>query len=183
MKKGIRILCSVLVLCVVFLLGWRVMPKVWPGFKNNVVCKVIPTLCEEEETTAPMLYTPKSNSKHGDEITKSDSLIYYFYKDTCPHCVEIAPLMDGLPEWITLPDGTKSNVKLICLNKAEDEYLQLIHSYYDVHEIPEDQWLVPSVVIGDRYLFLEDEISEQLLDALMAGEGLETEMIDGEARG
>ena len=183
MKKGVRILCSVIVLCIVFLLGWRVMPKIWPGIKKNVVYRILPQTQPEPESEAePELYTPKSSSLYGEEIAANDSLIYYFYKDYCPYCMAIEPLMAGLPEQITLPDGTASKVRLLCLNKVEDEYLRIITDYYDEHEVPEERRYVPAVVIGDRYLFLEEEIVDQRMDALMAGEGLQTRMLDGAVR-
>ena len=90
--------------------------------------------------------------------------------------------MAGLPDQITLPDGSVSKVRLLCLNKVEDEYLWIITDYYEEHEVPEDRQYVPAVVIGDRYLFLEEEIVDQLMDALMAGEGLQTQMLDGAQR-
>ena len=183
MKKGVRILCVVIVLGIVFVFGWRVMPKTWPGIKRNIVCRILPQTRPETETEGePELYTPKSSSRYGDEIAKTDSLIYYFYKDYCPYCMALEPLMAGLPDQITLPDGTVSKVRLLCLNKAEDEYLRIITDYYEEHEVPEDRQYVPAVVIGDRYLFLEEEIVDQLMDALVAGEGLQTQMLDGAQR-
>ena len=183
MKKGVKILCGLLSLCLAFLLGWRVMPRVWPGIKEKVVYRVIPQLQPEPETEEePQLYTPESGSRYGDEISVDDSLIYYFYKDYCPYCMQLEPLIAGLPEQITLPDGTASTVKLLCLNKVEDDYLRIITDYYDLHDIPEERRYVPAVVIGDRYLFLGEEIIPQLMDSLMAGEGLQTQMLDGVKR-
>lgn len=185
MKKGAKILCGLLVLCFVFMLGWRGMPKVWPEIKRNLACRIIPSshpVPETETEAEPNLYTPKSNYQYGDEISDSDSLIYYFYKDYCPYCKALEPLTAGLPAEITLPDGTPSKVKMLCLNKVEDEYLRIITDYYDEHDIPEEERYVPAIVIGDRYLFLEEEIVPQLMEALVAGEGLQTQMLDGAQR-
>ena len=94
MKKGVRILCVVIVLGIAFVFGWRVMPKVWPGIKRNIVCSILPQTRPEPETEGePELYTPKSSSLYGDEISETDSLIYYFYKDYCPYCMALEPLM------------------------------------------------------------------------------------------
>ena len=183
MKKGVRIFCWLIALCAAFMLGWRVMPRIWPGIKKNVVYRVMPQLEPEPETEEePTLYTPESSSLYGDEISTNDSLIYYFYKDYCPYCMAIEPLMAGLPEQITLPDGSVSKVRLLCLNKVEDEYLRIITDYYDEHDVPEERRYVPAVVIGDRYLFLGEEIIPQLMEALIAGEGLQTQMLDGAER-
>ena len=181
MKKGLKILCCILALAIVFVLGWRVMPKVWPGIKNAIVYPVFPNM---KPTPAPTQepYLPKSDNAFGDPVAVDDSLIYYFYKDYCPWCRQLEPLTAGLPKQITLPDGTVSAMKMVCLNKVEDEYLRIITDYYDENEVPEDRRYVPAVVIGDRYLFLEEEIVPQLMDALMAGEGLQTQMLDGAQR-
>lgn len=181
MKKGIKILCVIVALIIVFLLGWRVMPRIWPGLKEAVVYPVFPRMKPEPAPT-PEPYMPKSDSAYGDAVSESDSLIYYFYKDYCPYCRELEPLTAGLPKMITLPDGTVSAVRLVCLNKVEDEYLRIITDYYDAHDVPDERRYVPAMVIGDRYLFLGSEIIDQLMDALMAGEGLNTPMLDGATR-
>ena len=181
MKKGVKVLIALLVLGGSFLLGWRVMPRAWPGIKEAVVYPVLPQLRPEPAPTlAP--YVPHSTADMGDPIQSSDSVIYYFYKDYCGYCMELEPLTAGLPQQITLPDGTVSTVKFIGLNKVEDKYLQIINTYYDEHDIPAERRYVPAVVIGDRYLFLKDEIVPQLLDALVAGEGLKTTLLDGSQR-
>ena len=181
MKKGIRILCLAAALLAVFLLGWRVMPGIWPDIKEAVVYPVLPQLRPAPEPT-PEPYQPKSSGEFGDPIAADDSLIYYFYKDYCSYCRQLKPLMAGLPETVTLPDGTQSTVKLICLNKAEEPMLQVITTYYEQHSVPPERRYVPAVVIGDRYLHLADEIVDQLLDALVAGEGLTTPLLDGGQR-
>ena len=81
-----------------------------------------------------------------------------------------------------MPDGTVSNVKLICLNKVEDKYLQIITEYYDSHNIPEERRYVPVIVIGDKYLFTYEEITPELMNALVSGEGLKTQLLDGNSR-
>ncbi|MBR3107518.1 MAG: hypothetical protein IKH30_10100 [Clostridia bacterium] len=181
MKTGYKILCLVLALVAMFMLGWRVMPKVWPSIKEAVVYPVLPQLKPAPSPTqAP--YQPKSTAVYGDPIAESDSLIYYFYKDYCPWCRQLAPLIGGLPRQIILPDGTVSAIKLMCLNKAEEPMLQLIKAYYEKYAVPEEEQYVPAVVIGERYLFAAEEIVPQLMEALMAGEGLQTPLLDGAER-
>lgn len=181
MKKGLKILCLIVALIAVFLLGWRVMPDIWPGIKEAVVYPVMPQL---KPTPAPTQepYQPKSSGAFGDPIAATDSLIYYFYKDYCPWCRQLEPLTAGLPETVTLPDGTQSTVKLVCLNKVEEPMLQVITAYYEQYEVPEEKQYVPAIVIGSRYLFAGDEIIDQLMDALTAGEGLTTPLLDGGQR-
>ena len=181
MRKGVKLLCAVLALALAFGLGWRVMPKVWPGIKKAVVYPVFPQLAPTPAPT-PEPYQPKSSAALGDPITASDSLIYYFYKDYCPYCRELEPLTAGLPGQITLPDGTVSSIKLICVNKVEEDALKLITEYYDTAGIPEERRYVPALVIGEQYLFLKEEIVGLLADALASGEGLRTPLLDGADR-
>ena len=181
MKKWIKVCCVILIAILAFLLGWRIMPRVWPDIKEAIVYPIFPQMKPEPAPTMPP-YVPESNTEYGDPISASDSLIYYFYKDYCGYCMELSPLMSALPQEITLPDGTTSRVRLIALNKVEDEPLEIISEYYETHDIPEDRRYVPAVVIGDRYLFLHDEIVDQLMDALVNGEGLRTPLLNGAER-
>ena len=180
-KKRIMNIFLILMLCVAFLAGWRIMPNIWPGIKEAVVYPVLPQLKPTPKPTAEP-YLPQSNAQFGDSISKTDSVIYYFYKDYCPWCRQLEPLTAGLPKEIILEDGTKSAVKLICLNKVEEDMLRIITEYYDSHDIPEERRLVPAMVIGDHYLFAANEIVPSLMEALMAGEGLKTELLDGNER-
>ena len=166
-----------LALAAAFVLGWRVMPKVWPAVRSALVPQPTPA-----PSAAPEPYVPRGTAAVGDPVGANDSLIYYFYKDYCPYCREIEPLMAGLPDRITLPDGTPSDVKLVPVNKVEDTGLALITAWYDAHDVPEEKRYVPAVVIGGRYLFAGAEIIADLADALAAGEGLRTAVIDGAAR-
>ena len=181
MKKGLKILCAVLALVLAFVLGWRLMPRVWPGIKEAVVYPVFPQM---KPTAAPTQepYRPQSTAAFEDPVDACDSLIYYFYKDYCPWCRQLEPLTAGLPEEITLPDGTRSAVKLVCLNKVEEPMLQVITDYYEKYGVEEEKQYVPAVVIGERYLFAGDEIIAQLMEALMAGEGLQTPLLNGTER-
>ena len=181
MERGVKVLVALLVLGGVFLLGWRVMPRVWPGIKESVVYPVLPQLRPEPAPTLEP-YVPHSTAAFGDPMLGSDSVIYYFYKDYCGYCRELEPLTAGLPKQITLSDGTISMVKFVGLNKVEDKYLQIINAYYEEHNIPAERRYVPAAVIGDQYLFLKEEIVPQLLDALVAGEGLKTPLLDGSQR-
>lgn len=180
MKKPVKITILMAVVVISFLLGWRAMPRVWPHIKEAVVYPLFPQL--KPAPVEQELYTPHSSASFENEIHSSDSVIYYFYKDYCPYCRELEPLTAGLPDQITLPDGTTSNVKLICLNKVEDSWLKIITDYYEAHDIPEERQYVPAIVIGERYLFLGDEIIDQMMDALAAGEGLDTPLLNGSER-
>ena len=183
MNKKAKVIGAVAALCVSFLMGWRVMPRIWPTIRMNYINRLLPqSQPASESVNKRILYTPKSNSRYGDPISESDSLVYYFYKDDCAYCVALSPLISGLPDQITLPDGSPSRIRLLCLNKNEEKYKNIISDYYEGHNIPEDQRYVPAIVIGNKYLFLEESIEDQLMNSLVAGEGLQTEMLEGAQR-
>ncbi|MBR3494219.1 MAG: hypothetical protein IKH38_02215 [Clostridia bacterium] len=186
LRKPLKILIALVALALAFGLGWRVMPKVWPGIKTALFGQP-----KVEEPAKPELYVPAATAVFEDPISETDSLIYYFYKDYCPYCRELEPLTAGLPKAITLPDGRQSAVKLVCLKKntAEGEVADpekdpaaVIARYYEEHAIPEERQYVPALVIGDRYLFTRTEVVPQLLEALVAGEGLNTPLLNGAER-
>ena len=183
MKKFLKALAVVVALGLAFLAGWRVMPRVWPAIKTHVVYEVFPQL---EPTPAPVVtpapYVPQSSAAFGDPVHATDSVVYYFYKDYCPYCAALEPLTAGLPDAVTLPDGSRSTVRLICLNKNDEAMAEVIAQYYEAHAIPEERQYVPAMVIGERYMMPGSEIIDQLLDALLAGEGLHTPLLDGAQR-
>ena len=185
-RKALKTFCFILSLCAVFFIGWRVMPMVWPGIKETIVYPIFPQMKSAEPTPAPTQepYVPESRTKAPFDATfsTSDSVIYYFYKDYCPWCRQLTPLTVALPASITLNNGTKSTVRLICLNKADEQSLQIIEAYYEMCNIPEEKQKVPSMVIGNRYLFGGEEIGEWLIEALIAGEGLDTPLLNGKER-
>ena len=68
-----------------FLLGWRVMPKIWPDIKEHLVYALLPDLRPvpepEDAVTAyePEPYVPEVSAVLGDAVAANDSVIYYFY--------------------------------------------------------------------------------------------------------
>lgn len=107
------------------------------------------------------------------EISETDSVIIYFYTPWCPSCYEVAPIMDNLPDYVII-NGQRSAVRLISYNRDIPQHHALIRAYHEMMGVLEDRRFVPLVIIGDRNLFLYDEISSELLPALEAGEGLTT---------
>lgn len=99
MNKKAKVLGVIVALCASFLLGWRVMPKIWPTIRLNYINRLVPQLQSSSESEEhPIHYIPNSNSQYGDSISTSDSLVYYFYKDYCSYCLALSPLISGLPD-------------------------------------------------------------------------------------
>ena len=69
MKKSLKILYFILIIGFAFVLGWRVMPKVWPSIKEAVVYPVFPQM---KPTPAPTQepYAPKSTAAFEDAIQR-----------------------------------------------------------------------------------------------------------------
>jgi len=144
----------------------------------GVIARVLETMPMDAAWRRPpregqQLLTPRSDPL--DDIQLSDSLIVYFYKDFCPYCLELSPLFDALPEQVTLPDGSLSRVRFVSLEKQIPRQMAAVQRYYDKLIVHPDRQYVPMVVIGQRALFLKEEIVAYLLKDLLAGEGLKTD--------
>lgn len=108
------------------------------------------------------------------KVSDDDQLIYYFYKDGCPWCDEISALLAALPDEVPTYDGKTTKLKFVGMDKNFVAHGELIEQYYEDHQIDEDRRYVPMLIIGDRDLFIGDEIVPALLPALFNGEGLDT---------
>lgn len=125
-------------------------------------------------------YHPKSNTSVDENAEESDSLVYYFYRPTCKYCSERADMiLAGLPERITLGDGSESTIRIVALNKSDPKDGEIIQSYYEREGIPKDRQLVPTLIIGDYYLCGSGEIKNDFLRLLLHGDGKQTPYIDG----
>ena len=134
---------------------------------------------EEEPESRQVPYMPEGtvispNRDDPNNVSVNDSVILYFYLPWCRYCYEISPIMDNLPEYVILPDGRRSNVRLIGLNWEVPEEGYWIEYYHEYLNILAERRLVPLIIVGNRDLFLYDEVSAGLMVALEAGEGLHT---------
>lgn len=109
-------------------------------------------------------------------LSDSDTKIVYVYKPDCEFCAKVKPLLEGLPDNFTLPDGTSSRVVFVSLNKDDYDQYQIVKQYYDALEIPEDHRYSPLLIVGDKYYMGYDEIVPNLMNALMAGDGVSTDL-------
>lgn len=126
----------------------------------------------EEAKDLPVYALTRRDDPSG--VQPGDSVIVYFYKEACPYCLELAPLIEALPDTITLPDGETSAVRFLALNKNIPEEMAVVQAYYEALDIAEERQLVPMMIIGDTDLFLYEEIVPQLLPLLLGGDGTGT---------
>lgn len=168
-----------------FILGWRVMPKIWPTIKsfamNNIVYKFAPTPAMEPMPT-PEPYIPQVNSNLKDQFAHTDSVIYYFYKNYCPYCVNLDAFFCAIPDLIVLEDGTRSLVRIVAVEKQVEPGKSIIEEYNAQYAIPEERDFVPAVVIGGEYYMSPNEITTNLYPSLLSGKGLVTPMLGENAR-
>ena len=110
------------------------------------------------------------------DVAENDSKIVYVYKPNCEFCKQVKPLLEGLPEQITLPDGTTSRVVFVSLDKDDYDQYQIVKQYYDALAIPEEKRYSPLLIVGDQFYMGYDEIVPNLMNALMAGDGVSTDL-------
>lgn len=110
------------------------------------------------------------------DLAETDSKIVYVYKPNCEFCAKVKPLLEGLPDAITLPDGTSSRVVFVSLDKDDYDQYQIVKQYYDALQIPEDHRYSPLLIVGDKFYMGYDEIVPNLLNALIAGDGVNTDL-------
>jgi len=143
-----------------------------------------PSAEQETETAVRQVpYMPEGavvsprNDRPYNNISIGDSVVLYFYTSWCPFCYEISPIMNNLPEYVII-DGQRSYVRLISYNRDVDADHEIIRHYHDMLNIAEERRFVPLVIVGYRDLFLYDELSDGLIAALEAGEGLMTPLLN-----
>lgn len=75
-----------------------------------------------------------------------ESCVYYFYGITCPHCANVAPVLDQLK--------TKyPNINIMKFETYQNASNQnLLNSYFESYNLPSNSRGVPIVFIGSNYL-------------------------------
>lgn len=129
----------------------------------------------EPEPTAE----PEKDFYRNDDLAglkESDSKIVYVYKPNCEFCAKIKPLLEGLPEHVVLQDGTVSQIVFVSLDKDDYDQYQAVKQYYDDLQIPEDHRYSPLLIVGEKFYMGYDEIVPNLMNALIAGDGLQTDL-------
>ena len=131
---------------------------------------------EPEPTEAPEVETEFVRNDSLENIGETDTKIVYIYKPNCEFCAKVKPLLAGLPEYVYLADGTQSAIKFVSVNKDDYFEYQAVKQYYEMLEIPEDHQYSPLLIVGDKYYMGYDEIVPNLMNALIAGDGLTTDL-------
>ena len=75
-----------------------------------------------------------------------------------------------------LADGTVSRIVFASLNKDDYDQYQAVKQYYEDLLIPEDHRYSPLLIVGEKFYMGYDEIVPNLMNALIAGDGLLTDL-------
>lgn len=105
------------------------------------------------------------------EPNATDSVAVYFYRITCDECNETEPVLDALPQTLTI-DGKKSPVTLYPLNTRVGSNRERIAAMFRAYHVPEKDQMVPIVFLREGYLAGYAEISAHLQQRLQNGDGL-----------
>lgn len=106
----------------------------------------------------------------GLNADQQETTLLYFYHTTCTECDETTPVLDALPESVTV-GGQSSAVRVLAFNAqagSGHERLQALFAHYGV---PEEKQQVPIVFLTDTYLSGYAEIARHLPASLEAGAG------------
>ena len=136
------------------------------------------TTTEPEAESADEAASDEGFHRNDDltDLSESDSKIVYVYKPQCEFCAQVRPLLEGLPDGIHLADGTASRIVFVSLDKDDYDQYQIVKQYYEALQIPEDHQYSPLLIVGDKYYMGYDEIVPNLLNALIGGDGLNTDL-------
>ncbi|NMC29563.1 MAG: hypothetical protein GYA45_05790 [Pelolinea sp.] len=158
-KKAVRMFKRVLIpllFCVPLLLGFTSSPQVEAIQKNNAE----PVLYDE---TPQPFNLPTAIST---ELPCSADAVHalFFYRSNCPHCAAILdevvnPLEDEL--------GTDLDIRLVNIDYA-DNY-ELFLKVQELFAVPNEDRVVPTLVLGDALLTGQETIQKELRDRVLAG--------------
>lgn len=80
-------------------------------------------------------------------------------------------MFDAIPSQITLPDSSIRQARFVSLEKQIPKKMDVVAQYYELfNSVPERQY-VPMIIIGQKALFLKEEIVPSLLADLLAAMG------------
>lgn len=101
---------------------------------------------------------------------KNHATLVYFYRITCEECGQVKPIIDGLPDTITV-DGKETALDIICFNSRSGNNGDRISALFEAYNVPDEDQMVPIVFLADTYLAGYEDISANLETLLAQGAG------------
>lgn len=99
------------------------------------------------------------------EISEDKVPMIYFYRLVCPACIEIAPMLDELPEAIER-NGQSKAIDFIRYNTRSGDNGKRIISLFEAYDVPDEDRKVPIIFLADSYLVGSEAIQAELMDKL-----------------
>ena len=115
-------------------------------------------------------YNPRTK-KTGDNLFDDYSVnpdhvtIVYFYRITCPDCIQVKPVVDGLPKTV-ITNGKELPLDIIRINTRSGNNGERIAAFFETWQVPDEDRMVPIIFFSDSYLAGVDAIKAKLQQCL-----------------
>lgn len=98
------------------------------------------------------------------DINPEELTLVYFYRQVCPACVEIAPYVNAIPDYVMI-DGQAVAVNLIRVNTRSGNNRDRAIAFFDHYQVPDDMRSVPIIFTADSF-YVGTEAIPQMLETL-----------------
>ena len=95
----------------------------------------------------------------------------YFYREDCQECIALKSFLDGMPRTVVV-DGVEMPFHLTRLNSRVGDNGKRIWIMFEKYGVPEEEQIVPVVILRDRYLAGGEKIKRYFMEYLEQGYGL-----------
>lgn len=97
--------------------------------------------------------------------------VIYYYRDDCEECVKLQPFVESLPQSIVIGNEEVPLSVEACHSRKGDNG-DRIRTFFELYQVPEEEQIVPFMVLGDKYLAGAENIQKDLMRMLEQGYGL-----------
>jgi len=87
--------------------------------------------------------------------------LLYFYRMVCPACIEIEPLMQAIPQFVTI-DGRQVQVDVIRFNTRSGNNRDRVMAAFDHFNVPDEMRSVPIIITASGHYTGAEAITEML---------------------
>ena len=111
-------------------------------------------------------YNPKTR-KTGEHlfddytVNPDNVTIVYFYRITCPECAQVTPIIDDLPDTVSV-NGREKPLEIIKINTRSGNNGDRVIAFFDTWQVTDEDRMVPIIFFSDSYLAGYDAISAGL---------------------
>ena len=98
-------------------------------------------------------------------LNPSHITLVYFYRIVCPYCEEANPVINSLPQTLTL-DGRQIPLDIIRINTRSGNNNERVMAFFDHYQVPNEDRKVPIVFLAGTYLSGPEAIGAELLTRL-----------------